>query len=233
MPTWVLVHRPLLGPAFWEPASAQLRAGDETVIVPDLRPSLSVEGNYASRQAEIVANEVDLGPVVLVGHSAAGPVLPLVAERLAGQGVATTGSVFVDAGLPHPNKSELDVLPPPAVEHLQALTTDGWLPPWTSWWSADQLEALVPEAQSRVELIAGCRAIPASLSSEVFPPVDEQRMGTLAYIRLSSVYEAAADEADQAGWVVVRLDSHHLGLLTDPTPVVDALQAIITGIMRR
>ena len=147
MATWLLVHSPLVGPDTWSRVAAELRRRGEEAVTPDLRPTLAAEGCHAVLQAELVAGTVKGGAVVLVAHSAAGPLLPLMAQRLNWQGVTVTASVFVDAGLPHPGRTAMDVLPPPAVEQLRLLTVDRWLPPWTSWWSPEQLQAMLPDPQ--------------------------------------------------------------------------------------
>ncbi len=177
-------------------------------------------------QADLVAVAVKRGPIVLVAHSGAGPLLPLIAHRLAQQNVAVTGSVFVDAGLPHPRQSALDVLAPPAAEQLREMTVEGWLPPWTSWWPAEQMRAVLPDEQLRSLLVESCPRLPASLFTEVLPTVSEQELGACSYIRLSSVYDAFADQAEQASWPVRRLEGHHLGILTSPTDVADNLQDV-------
>lgn len=47
------------------------------MVVPDLTPALAFDQtDHASRQADLVVASVESGPVVLVGHSGAGPLLP-------------------------------------------------------------------------------------------------------------------------------------------------------------
>jgi hypothetical protein len=132
MVTWLLVHSPLIGPVIWTAVAGELRQRGQEAIIPDLTPALSGGGNHAQLQAELVAGAVRQGPVALVAHSGAGPLLPLIAHRLAQQNVAVAASLFVDAGLPHPRQSALDVLPVPAAEQLRGMTVEGWLPQWTS-----------------------------------------------------------------------------------------------------
>ncbi len=227
MMTWVLVHSPLVGPASLQPMAAELRVRGQHVILPDLRPALAAEeGDHVCAQVNAAAAAVDDGPVTLVAHSGAGPLVPVIAQRLVQQGVPVAASVFVDARLPHPGKSAADVLPPPAAGQLQSITTDGWLPPWTSWWPPGQLEALVPNAQLRILLINDCPRLPASLFTEVLPHLDDQHMGSRSYLRLSSAYDSCVEDAEKADWPVCRVDSHHLAVLTEPAQVVDLIQAV-------
>ena len=226
MATWLLIHSPLVGPATWSRTAAELQRRGQEAVVPDLVPTLSTEGPHAIRQAEVVAAMPQSGPVVLVAHSGAGPLLPLVAERLARRGVSVTASVFVDAGLPHPGQSAFDVLPPTAVEQLQAMVVDGWLPPWTSWWTPEQLEALLPDAQLRRLMVESSPRVPLRLLTEALPTVDEDNLGRCSYVRLSAWYEPFAQRAEEAGWTVRRLDADHLAILTSPSEVVDVLQEL-------
>jgi hypothetical protein len=226
MSTWVLIHSPLVGAATWTPVAAKLRQRGQETVIPDLSPALSGGGNHVSRQAELVGAAVGRGPVVLVAYSAAGPLLPLIAHRLGMQNVAVLASVFVDAGLPHPGQSALDVLPAVAVKQLHDMTVEGWLPPWTSWWSREQLEAMLPDEQLRNVLIETCPRLPASLFTEVLPRISEHELGTCSYIRLSSDYEPFAAQAAKAGWPVRRLEGHHLAILATPAAVADILRGV-------
>ena len=62
---------------------------------------------YAMAAAAAVDGTSD--PVVVVGHSAAGALLPAIAEAV---GDRTRGAVFVDAMLPQPGRSWFDTAPP-------------------------------------------------------------------------------------------------------------------------
>lgn len=226
MATWLLIHSPLVGPATWSRVAAELRRRGEEAVIPDLTPTLTAETCRAVLQSELVAGMVEGGAVVLVGHSAAGPLLPLIAQRLNWQGVTVTGSVFVDAGLPHPGRSAMDVLPRPAVEQLGLMAVDGWLPPWTSWWPPEQLQAMLPDAQLRRLMTESSPRIPISMLMEELPAVGEDNLGTCSYIRLSAPYEPLAENAEHAGWPVRRIDANHLAILTSPDEIVETLQQV-------
>ena len=226
MAAWLLIHSPLVGAATWSKVAAELRRRGQHAIVPDLTPTLVAEGSHATLQAELVAGKAKAGRVVLVAHSGAGPLLPLIAQRLAWQGVSVTASVFVDAGLPHPGRSAMDVLPPPAVDQLRAMAMEGWLPPWPSWWPPEQLEAMLPDAKLRELMIDSSPRVPVTLLTEALPAAGHDDLGTCCYIRLSALYEPLAQKAEKAGWLVRRLDADHLAILTQPTEVVETLQCL-------
>lgn len=227
MAIWVLIHSPLVGAATWAPVAAELHRQGQHVVVPDLSPALSTTVDHASRQAELVASAVRRGPVVLVAHSGAGPLLPLIADRLLQQRISVAASVFVDAGLPHPGQSRIEVLPAPAVGQLQEMAVDGWLPPWTSWWSPEQLLAILPDERVRNRLIETCPRLPSSLFSELLPNLDEKQLGICSYVRLSSAYDDVAARAEGAGWPVRRIDAHHLAIVTAPQQIAEAVLALV------
>jgi len=222
----VLVHSPLLSPAFWGPVAAVLRGRGQFVFTADMSSALAKGHGYADAQADLVASAVDCDMVRLVAHSGAGPILPAIAERLRGRGVTVSDSVFVDAGLPHPGRSRFSVLPKPAVAHLLSMIVDGWLPPWPSWWSPEDFREMVSDAGLRRQLIAACPHHPVGLFSEPMPAGDQTAIGRRRFCRLSSTYDAAADQAARDGWEVTRMAAQHLAPITDPEPVADAIQEL-------
>jgi hypothetical protein len=50
------------------------------------------------------------------------------------------------------------------------MTVKGWLPPWTSWWPAEQLRAMLPDEQLRTMLVESCPQLPTSLLPKFSPP---------------------------------------------------------------
>ncbi len=170
MASCLLIHSPLVGAATWTPVAAQLRQLGHDVVVPDLTTALSsAETDHASRQADLVVATVRAGPVNLVGHGGAGPLLPVIADRLLQQRISVAASVFVDAGLPHPGRSRLGVLPTALVAQLRQMTVDGWLPPRTSWWPPETLHSMLPEQQQRDLLVPKSPRLPASLFDQALP----------------------------------------------------------------
>jgi len=87
-----LIHSPFTGPSVWLPFAEEL---EERGI--ESRIALSPPPQTASQFAEAIALSIGPGPVVLVGHSGAGPLLPLIAGAL---GRKANGYVLLDAGIP-------------------------------------------------------------------------------------------------------------------------------------
>ena len=103
---FVLVHSPLVGPVTWTLVADALGQRGYRALVPEL--ASRTEAPFWPRHAQSVAHML-AGlpldePVVLVGHSGAGPLLPASA-RAAARTVAAY--VFVDAGLPGGGESRM------------------------------------------------------------------------------------------------------------------------------
>lgn len=98
---FVLIHSPLVGPSTWSPLADQLRALKIAAVVPSLVDEERDQRPYWQQHARSVAHELAAipadQPLMLVGHSGAGPLLPAIRQLLP-QPIA--GYIFVDAGLP-------------------------------------------------------------------------------------------------------------------------------------
>ena|SRR5437870_3648237 len=196
-PGFVLVASPFTGPFAWTRVAALLR-------------------EQGIRVAVYGADEPIEPPIVLVGHSGAGAHLPAIASRLPG----VERAVFVDALLPHPGRSWAQTVPDAFVARLEALAVDGRLPPWPEWWGEEAMRELVPDDALRARFVQECPAVSVAAIHEVMPEVPEP---PASFVQLSAAYEPETVAARARGWPTIVLDSQHLGLLTDPEMIVDAL----------
>lgn len=222
MRSWLLVHSPLLGPSSWAGVARELTALGDAVCVPDLRATLLTGPPFAGPQAQVATGGVT-GEVVVVVHSAAGGLAPLIATTLS---VRPAGVVFVDARLPSPGRSRLDTLPPGAADHLISMSRQGLLPPWPSWWPEEVLTELVPDRAERAVLVADSPAIPLALLEERLPSATIPDGVASSFIRLSGGYDDDAARAALLGWKVQRHDADHLTPFTGASRVA---QWIIEG----
>lgn len=222
----VLVHSPLVGPDSWRPAAGVLAGRGYDIAIPDLTGTVAAGPPYCSRQAGAIAAGASgsPGPVVLIGHSGAGPLLAYAAGRVAG----VRGFIFVDAGLPVPGQSWMDTIPAELAAQLRGMSdSEGWLPPWPQWWGEDELAELLPDAEARRRFAAGCPRLPLAMFQEVHPPLPGWPPAPGAYLLLSEAYQQEAERARGLGWPVSKLASHHLGLLTDPGCVAGKLLELL------
>jgi hypothetical protein len=227
VPAWrivhVLIHSPLVGPGTWMPVARELECQGRDVRVPSLLGVADASAPQWRHCAAVVraATEEVAEPLVLVGHSGAGPLLPAIADALASEVAAL---IFVDAFLP-PRAGSVALGPPPFMRQLRALAGDGVLPPWSTWFGEEGLRGLVADDRLRAALEQEMPRLPlAYFEASVPVPAgwDDQRCGYLLFSR--DPYGPSAADAHERGWPVVELhDANHLTLVTDPGTVTDAL----------
>ena len=95
-------------------------------------------------------------PIVLVGHSGAGPLMP----RMADASGKVAALIFVDAMLP-PASGHAQLADPTFLSQLRGLANNGLLPPWSEWFGKDAMRRLVPDdgLRAALELHAGQDAL--------------------------------------------------------------------------
>jgi pimeloyl-ACP methyl ester carboxylesterase len=160
-------------------------------------------------------------PAVLVGHSGACLLLPVIAEALA---IEVAALIFVDSFLPPP-AGRLPLGPPAFMDQLRALATDGVLAKWSSWFGADAMREMVPDERLRADLEAEMPRLPLSYFETAVPvPENWVKRRPCAYLLLSAPYEASAAEARAYGWPVVEIPGvRHMAIATNAMPVTEAL----------
>lgn len=217
MASFVLVHSPLVGPTTWSWVADELGRNGHHVIVPSLLPAATAAGWEACVDA-VVAAAGSRDPTVIVGHSGAGPLLPLIADRM-----KPSRLVFVDASLP-PTHGEAALAPEPFLGALTALAEDGLLPPWSEWFEPGTMEALIPDPDRRGVVVAELPRLPLSYFQARVPMPDGWATAPCAYVLLSEAYRHEAEQAAARGWPVTELLGLHLDLVTQPRTVGEALR---------
>ena len=230
--TLLFVHSPVVGPSTWKYTAEVLQDNGFGCAVPDLTALATMDPPYYPKYATAAAAAVDgtSGPVVVVGHSAAGALLPAIAEAV---GDRTHGAVFVDAMLPQPGRSWFDTAPRGLEAQLRGLADRGLLPPWHEWFPPGSLEALVPDQLRRRHLIAETPRLPVAYFDEPAPPPRFAKAVACAFVRLGPSFDAAADKAERLGWWVARRDWDHLRMITAPEEVADLISQAISAVRSR
>lgn len=230
---YVLIHSPLVGPLTWEPVAAVLRRRGELALVPDISPALPQDPPYHARIADLVRQSLDFlpanQPLILAGHSGAGPLLPAIRRRLV-QPVA--GYLFVDAGLPRGDTSFFDRVPPELAGHLQQMAHEpGWLPPWADWFGGESaIHDILPDDTRRREFMNNLSPIPLALLEERIPVFDGWPDAPCGYLQFSEAYEQEAADAKQLGWPLRDIQAGHLHMLVNEEKVAASLLEIASAL---
>jgi hypothetical protein len=227
-PQIVLVPSPLAGPYAWSLVHHELsERGWEAFVSVDLRDPLRRQPSWQRTVGGVQAalREIPDGqPIVLVGHSGAGPLLPAAAAAVR---LPISAYLFVDAGLSHPGTSRLDAMAgedaESAAELRAALDAGLRFPAWTD----DDLRQIVPDPHRRRSLLNELRPRGREYWTEELPGVSGWPNAPCAYLQFSSPYQSAAERARRAGWPTRYLAAGHFHQLVDPSGVADALVELL------
>ncbi|MEU5694021.1 hypothetical protein [Actinosynnema sp. NPDC020468] len=224
--TAVLVHSPYLGPASLRPLAGALGALGHPVLLLDLRVTVNaapVHQRLIGSFADAVEDSLVEGSLVLVGHSAAGPLLPAFADALE---TPVTGLVYLDAELPTPGRAWRDDADPERMTRLKAISRAGLMPRWDRWFAPEELSAMMPDPRQLEEIVAEAPEVPLAFLKETRPSVGFT--GPQGYLRLSDAYAGPAAKAAELGWPVERLPAHHLAAATSPDEVAAAVLRVVS-----
>lgn len=216
---FLLLHSPLVGPASLAPLAERLDDVGCRAILPDLtevsrapRPTWMIDAAVAATDGRVVD--------VVIGHSGAGALLPVVATA-----VAAPTIVFLDAVLPSPGtpvwkpeddmRSFLD----------EQVGADGRLRPWLDWWDEQLVAQMLPSPEQRAAVTRDCVRLPLSYYDHPVPV--PSRWPQAAYVALGGAYTDELQRATDLGWPCRSLGLTHLATVTHPDMVATALQDVL------
>lgn len=158
----------------------------------------------------------------LVAHSNAGNfVARLVNEH------RVAGVVFMDAVLPPLSGGDWPVVPPELADHVSLLSRDDVAPPWTRWWSHDDISPLFPSDAVVAQIDATCPRLPLSyLSAQLHAPPSWARGLSAAYLAFGDTYQDELARARAQGWPTEVIPLGHLGFLGDAELVAAAIERL-------
>jgi pimeloyl-ACP methyl ester carboxylesterase len=220
--TFVLVHSPLTGPAAWGGFPDVLRERGHRVVVVEVQDDDAppYASRFVARAALQLREQAGDAPAVLVGHSGAGYLLPLLGAARRAARAPVRGYVFLDAGLP-PNRptSRLDLMRAESPEHADELAAlldaGGRYPDWPD-------DDLRPLARPRGR----------DFFDEPLPVAADWPDAPCGYLRLSPSYDGPARVARLRGWPVLDgpddRPGGHFAMLVDPSAVADDLESLLT-----
>jgi len=217
----VLIHSPLVGPSFWLPVAEALAALGHRCHVPTAREAsggIVAWRHWPERVRESVPS---ITAPILVGHSAAGDLLPICAQKL-----DAAALVFVDASIP-PASGHAAPAEPEFLKFVRALPiTGGRLPPWSEWWGEHAMAALIRDPTLRERFESDLPRLPIEWFDDVVP-IPAWSALPAGYLQTSQRYSSDADDARERGWPTHVLHGTHLHPMLEPSSTAQALLAII------
>ncbi len=237
MLTLVLAHSPLVGPESWGRLPDALRdsGGEDLQLVvldaEDQRPPYATA--YVASAARQLAAAAPRGPVVLVGHSGAGYLLPQIGATQRSARRTVGGYVFFDAGVPHgKGATRLGLMRTEDAQfaaELQAeLEAGGTFPTWTD----EDLAELIPDDAVRRGLVGALRPRGLDFFTEPLPFPADWPDAPCGFVQLSSAYAAPARVARSRGWQVADWPADgaggHFAACADPVRVAALLLDLVS-----
>lgn len=220
----VLVHSPLVGPTSLAPTAEALERRGYRAYTPCIVGS---ETPWREAPATVRAALPELSGPVLVGHSAAGLLLPSIAALLNGWGV-----IFLDAHIP-PNAGPTAPTDPSFRAFIDGLPVEqGRVPKWSQWWGPRWLESLIPDEPAREAFEADLPRLRPEWWDDAVPtpPWPQLRCG---YVQTSAVYADQAQAARARGWPTTVLAGTHLHPFLEPGDTALAIAETITALAGR
>jgi Alpha/beta hydrolase family len=226
-PAFVLVHSLLLGPLTWAPVAARLRASGAVTVVPSLVDVADADDppfwpRVAAAVDDAVSDLPQGQPIVLVAHSNAGLLVPVVVQE-ARRPVA--GCLFVDASLPS-RAGPTPAASPERLTHLRTMATEGRLPQWTTWWDEDDVAPLFPDPQTRSTVSAEQPRLPLSYYEQQIPVPAGWDHRPCGYLLFGPPYDRMSQQARERGWDLDEVRGGHLHQLVDPDAVTVRIVAM-------
>ncbi len=157
--------------------------------------------------------------VVVVGHSAAGAILPVVAGLR-----PRTRLIFVDATLPPCDGS--GTAGGQFLEALEGIATDGLLPAWSQWWGDGVLQFLVPDEARRRVIEQELPRLPLVFFQTPIPLPADWCAGRCGFLLLSEFYRADVSAAAALGWPVIERPGGHLDIVNHEEDIAEMLEEL-------
>jgi hypothetical protein len=221
---YVLIHSPLVGGLTWTLVAEEMQQRGLDVLVPVLNDFPDSKELYWDQHAASVSLALvdipDDVPLILVAHSGAGPLLPVIRESIPNPVYAY---IFVDAGIPQNKATRLDMMksedPDWAREFQTYLQGGGHFPNWSN----DDLREIVPDEHIRGQLVSDLRPRTLDFFTELIPVFEGWPDAPCVYILFSPPYKQAESQARQMGWHTYELEAGHFHMLVDAKAVTNII----------
>jgi hypothetical protein len=136
----------------------------------------------------------------------------------------------VDAGLPHPGKTQLEEMEasvPAFAQELRRLLAAGSRFPN---WKDEDLREVLPDGGARQQLLAEVQPRPLNFFEEVLPDVSGWSDAKGGYLLFTQGYRPSLEQAQRAGWPSRTIPAGHFHMLVDPVAVAAHLVELMQQI---
>jgi len=223
---FLVLPSPFLGSPAYAPLVAALRAGgDDASVATHAAPPVAADlvAGWST-----TAERIDDAVLVLVPHSNAGHIAPLVSDRRGGLPI-----VFMDAALP--GSSGASPLVPAGLRSRLAdlADSDGLLPAWTRWWPREDLADVLPgDWFDRIDAIAP--RVPLAYVDDTLDVPAGWEQGHCAYLAFGETYAEELVRVRELGWPVRVLgEARHCHFLVGPEAVAGAVRGLTVQLTQR
>ena len=223
----MLLHSPLVGPYTWEPVADQLRQRGLPVMLPALT-NFGGDLPFWKQHVRAVASAVQplatSEPIILVGHSGAGVILPAIGEAIKRPVAAY---VLVDSDMPRNGRARLDRFSKEDADLFRSAAVDGAIPPWTE----ERLVEAIPDPRRRARFASELRPTPLGVYQEPLSVPAQWPDAPCAYLSFAGTgaYAEAVREVREKGWDFIEMNGLHFHMLVDPAAVAEALVRLVEG----
>jgi hypothetical protein len=229
-PALVLLHSLLLGPLTWAPVAAKLRALGAATVVPSLVHVADADDppfwpRIGAAVKDSVSHLPPGQPIVLVAHSNAGLLVPVVVQAA---GRPVVGCLFVDASLPS-RCGPTPAASPDRLAYLRSIAAEGRLPQWTTWWEESAVAPLFPDPRTRSLVSAEQPRLPLSYYEQQFPVPPGWDHRPCGYLLFGPPYDRMAQDSRTRGWIVAEVPGGHLHQLVNPDAVTAHIVTTTAG----
>ncbi len=229
---WLLVPSPFLGPSSWRPVANVLADQGQHVAIASTAMTRRDDSDHIGPWIQQI---VDFGlpesgaPVVVVGHSAAVPRLPMLVDRLLEEGEDVVAMIGVDGRYPD-GRAFTEAEPNYAALLDGLLRPDDYLPPWPRWWGS-LVSGLVVDEMARHLVFDEAPPIPRSWFDQACPVPSLPETVNKAFLAFGPAYVESRDQARADGWYTLTLTGDHLHQVVAPDAVAATLVAMVACMM--
>ena len=226
---WLLIPSFLIGPETWRGVNEVMTLLGQEVVVPKPFRTTTKDEDHIGPWLDAILDALPKNTgqeFVVVGHSAACPRLPMVADAVLARGYNVVSVILVNGRFPADDgMSTVEADKPLAAMLDDLVRPDDYLPPWYLWWGG-MIRDMLPE-EDRDRVFSEAMPVPRALFDQPIPVPELPPSVERAFLATGDMYAMGYERAMEEGWHVARLDGEHLHIVVDPVTVAGTLLSLV------